>query len=106
MPHARVDAFVDRGVEPLKHLRRFPNTDKRDVRIHVAAAEEHRRACQRAVVLARRAWRTDQSAAEADNTRIATRVSRREFQRETGALREPEKNHAFVTDTSSRDGVQ
>ena len=63
---------------------------ERDVRVDVAAAEKYRSAGKSAGVVARRAVRPDQSAAQADQSAIAQRVPRRVFEGEARALRKPE----------------
>ena len=71
-----------------EHGRRFADAIDGNVRVDIAAPQEHRRAVERTRVNARRAWRTDQSPAETDHRRIAPRVARGELQRQARALGE------------------
>src|SRR5205814_8697825 len=60
-----------------------------------AAADEDRRALEVARVVAGRAVRAYEAAAEADNTAVAPRVPRAELEREARPLRESEKDHTL-----------
>ena len=72
---------------------------ERDVRIDVAAPENTGRVIQRSRVVARRSRRTDESAAEADDGRVAARVAGRELESQARALGETENDDSLRTES-------
>ncbi len=90
--HPGIDPLDDVTAERLEDARRHFHALERDVRIHIAAAKDNARACKRAYVGARRAFRADQPCAQADDGTIAPGIARREFKRQTPALREAEQH--------------
>src|SRR4029078_13129443 len=75
MPHPLVDALVNRCTHASQYLGGFVDSLERDVCINVAAPEKDRCAGQRSLIVARRARRTDQPSAEADDGRIAVGIA-------------------------------
>src|SRR5580765_1304003 len=90
MPHAGINPLVDHRTERRQHLARFMHARQGNVRIDVAAAEEHRRAVERPAKETRRAGWTDQPATETNYRGVACRVASDILQRQTGSLRETE----------------
>src|SRR5262249_8969328 len=93
-----IDAFGDLRAEPPKYLSCFMHALERNVWIDVTAAKEHRRAVERTGIVARRAGRTDQPAAQPSHRRVAPRLARDELERKTGALGEAEERDPLVRD--------
>src|SRR5262249_52612411 len=95
VPHAWINALVDAREEAAEHVSRLVDAVERNVRIDVAAPEEYRRSVERPRVLARSTWRTDEAAAQADDRRVPAGTPRRELERQTCALREPDQRNAI-----------
>ena len=103
--HTRVDALVDAGTHSTKNGGGLVNTLQRDVRVHVTATEKHRRPVERAGVVAWRSGRANHTSAEPHDCGVLTRVTRGEFQRQTGALRESHEHDPFGLNPLPRDVV-
>src|SRR5690625_7278393 len=93
--HARVDALVGSCPHTLEGRGRLLHALQRDVRVDVAAAQKHRRAFERAVVVAGRALRATETAGQYGEATVAARVARHELAGEAGALRETQQEDAF-----------
>src|SRR5204863_2441090 len=85
--HAGIDPFVDGGAHRAEDVRGFMHALDRDVRVDVAAPEEDGRPVERSRIVARRAGRPDETAAQAEDAGVASRVPRGELERQARALR-------------------
>src|SRR5262245_38536741 len=98
-----VDGMAEAGIDALRHvasqaaqdLRGFVHARQRNMEVDVAAADEHRRARQCARIIPRRARWADQAGAQPHRTAVAAGVTRRVFEGEAAALREPEQYDAI-----------
>src|SRR5262245_38199148 len=77
-------------------LSRFHDALRRNKRILLAAADEHRCAVEIATLFAPHRSRTDQAAGQAKNAGIATRMACSIFECKAGALREAGKHNILA----------
>src|SRR6266496_2989147 len=88
MPHTRVELRRDLCAESSQDLGGEEDALRWNVEVNIAAAEKDGRASQRTGIVARCAVGSDQAAAQAGDSTVATRVADRELKRETCPLRE------------------
>src|ERR1019366_10467875 len=92
MAHSRVERAFDARTEPPEHAVALDHALLRNVTVHVAASEKHRRAAECTDdVIPGRARGTDQSAAQHEHAAVAPRVAYRELCRQAGSLRKAEQ---------------
>src|SRR5687767_12011155 len=89
MAHTRIDAQRDVSAEPAEHVSGFAGPGLRNMRVPIAAADEHRRAAEITGGIPRRARRPDGAAREDKDAAITRGMPYRKLRRQTGALREP-----------------
>src|SRR5262245_3618198 len=99
MAHTWINALVYRRAHLAQHVGRLVYARDRTMRVHVAAAQKHVRAVERARVVARRARRSDQAAAQRKHARITLCVTRGEFERQARTLRKAEEADPRRRDT-------
>src|SRR5262245_53354109 len=90
MSQSWVDPLIDLCIHSSEHFGRLVHSFQGDVRVHVAAPEEHRCASERSAIVARRTRGSDEAAAEGEHTRISVSVTGRKFEHEASTLRESE----------------
>ena len=99
----RIAAEINLGAHSAENFAGFFHSLKWDVRIGIAAAEEHRSACERGGVISGRPGRTDQATAQAEYRAVSPGVSCGKFQRQTCSLRKARKHNALAGNLSSEE---
>src|SRR4051794_1357507 len=84
--HARIDALDYVAAEPTQRSRGFPHPAQWDVRVAIAAAEEHMRAIERAAIFPRPSFGADESRAQSDYSAVAPGIACRIFQSQAPTL--------------------
>src|SRR4051794_10813666 len=93
--HPWIDPFHNRAAEHLDHASSLVHARKGDMRVDIAAAKESRSTDELAGVVARRTFRPDQAAAQADYPAIAARMPCRILEGEAGTLGKSEQHDAL-----------
>src|SRR5437867_3324284 len=87
----RIDADVERSADARQLPARFLDALLRDVRITIAATDEHRRSLQGPAEIPSAAGRPDETGGHAGHATVAARVATHELQRQASPLRKAEQ---------------
>src|SRR6266702_1026784 len=91
---------MDESVEdaaPAQRPRAFLHAAQWNMSIDIAAPKEHRRAVERALIVPRRSFRSDEARAQSDHAAVAPGIARGVLQSQAPALGKAEQHHAIGT---------
>jgi hypothetical protein len=91
MPQVRIELHRHAGAQALQGLGGLDDTLLGNVRIGVAAAQQDRRAGQRAAIVPRAARRANETATQPDDAAETLGMAHGEFEGQAGALRKAEQ---------------